>query len=144
MATPECNIQLNSLAELDTAALQLIEFFKNDRVVLLDAEMGCGKTTLIKALCRALGSTDHFSSPTYALVNEYRFPAGKIFHFDLYRVKSSAELFDIGIEEYLDSDAFCFVEWPERLIEIIDTDYVVVRIQKDENIRYIRATKISA
>ncbi len=139
----EINLQVNSIADLPVAAKKLIAFFGQYKIVLFEAPMGAGKTTLIKEICRCLGSNDLFSSPTYALVNEYASPHGKIFHFDLYRLKNTEELFDIGIEDYLAANNFCFVEWPEKLIEIIDSNYVQLEIKIDENIRYIRATKIT-
>ncbi len=136
-------IQIKNISELESAAVQLIRFFDKDKIIVFDAPMGAGKTTLIKQICQALGSKDNFSSPTYSLVNEYVFENGKIFHFDLYRLKHTEELFDLGIEEYLDSGQFCFIEWPEKIIELIDTNYVRIEMTMDENIRYIRATKIS-
>lgn len=136
------SIQVNSTDELNSVVKKLLVFFGDEKIILFDAPMGAGKTTLIKEICRELGSTDNFSSPTYALVNEYHSAAGKIFHFDLYRLKNTVELLDIGIEDYLASKAFCFFEWPEKVIDIIDTNYVLLEIKIDENIRYIRATKM--
>ncbi len=75
--------------------------------------MGSGKTTFIKELCRSLGSKDNFSSPTYSIVNEYNYPKGKIYHFDLYRLKNSEELHNIGFLDYLDGKSYCFIEWPQ-------------------------------
>lgn len=82
-------------------------------ILLLKGNLGAGKTTFTKFLLKNLGSTDEVSSPTYAIVNEYDSPKGKIFHFDLYRMKNIREVYDIGMEEYLDSAYLCIIEWPE-------------------------------
>ena len=82
-------------------------------ILLLKGNLGAGKTTFTQHLLRNLGSTDEVSSPTYAIVNEYDSPKGIIFHFDLYRMKSIDEVYDIGIEEYLDNSFLCIIEWPE-------------------------------
>jgi tRNA threonylcarbamoyladenosine biosynthesis protein TsaE len=138
---PALEIKIGSVAELPQAAKALLEAAGNTTIFLFHAEMGAGKTTLIKALCKSLGSTDNFSSPTYSIVNEYSYPGGKIFHFDLYRLKNSEELFDLGIEEYLRSGQYCFFEWPELVREILGDNYLEVNIIVNENIRYLRATQ---
>ena len=143
MSSKVLEIKVGSLDELNSAANTLLNFMDQDKIVLFKAEMGSGKTTFIKFICAALGSSDNFSSPTYALVNNYTSPKGNIYHFDLYRLKSIAELFDIGIEDYLDGKSYCFFEWPEKLIDIIDINYVLVEIKIDQNFRYIRASKVT-
>src|SRR5688500_11060053 len=95
------------LNDLKQVAKTLLEK-SGSKIFLFEGEMGSGKTTLIKEMCKQLGSHDHFSSPTYSIVNEYAFPGGRIFHFDLYRVSRVEELLDLGIEEYLDSGQYCF------------------------------------
>lgn len=82
-------------------------------ILLLRGNLGAGKTTFSQHLVKALGSDDEVTSPTYSIVNEYQSPKGKIFHFDLYRLKNIEEAFDFGIEEYLDNAYFCIIEWPE-------------------------------
>jgi len=82
-------------------------------ILLLKGNLGAGKTTFTQFLLKNLGSTDEVSSPTYSIVNEYSSPKGKIFHFDLYRLKNIDEVYDIGIEEYLDNSFLCIIEWPE-------------------------------
>lgn len=82
-------------------------------ILLLKGNLGAGKTTFTQFLIRKLGSTDEATSPTYTIVNQYNSPAGDIFHFDLYRLKNTGEVLDIGIDEYLDRAALCIIEWPE-------------------------------
>ncbi|MDO9001124.1 MAG: tRNA (adenosine(37)-N6)-threonylcarbamoyltransferase complex ATPase subunit type 1 TsaE [Bacteroidota bacterium] len=127
--------------ELKYLAKPILDLFGNQKVILFDAPMGAGKTTLIKEICLALGSTDSFSSPTYSIINEYHYPEGKIFHFDLYRLKNVEELLDLGIEEYLDSYNYCFFEWPELIENMIKGNYKRIEIEVVENIRYIRVIK---
>ncbi|WP_159479572.1 tRNA (adenosine(37)-N6)-threonylcarbamoyltransferase complex ATPase subunit type 1 TsaE [Chryseobacterium sp. 18068] len=82
-------------------------------ILLLKGNLGAGKTTFTQFLLKNLGSEDEVSSPTYSIVNEYSSPKGKIYHFDLYRLKNIEEVYDIGIEEYLDNAFLCIIEWPE-------------------------------
>ena len=82
-------------------------------ILLLKGNLGAGKTTFSQFLLKKLGSSDEVSSPTYAIVNEYNSPKGKVFHFDLYRLKKIEEAYDFGIEEYLDNAFLCIIEWPE-------------------------------
>jgi tRNA threonylcarbamoyladenosine biosynthesis protein TsaE len=132
---------ITSEKELDFAAKKILEFAGNCKIILFNAEMGAGKTTLIKALCKALKSQDKFSSPTYSIVNEYTYPDGKIFHFDLYRLTSIEELMDIGFETYIDSNHYCFIEWPSLASEIIDSNYLTTDIKVRNNFRYISLQK---
>lgn len=134
-------IKVNSEYELSEAAKQLLDFAGENKTILFYGAMGAGKTTLIKELCRILGSEDHFSSPSYSIVNEYKCPAGKIFHFDLYRLKNATELLDIGIDDYLYSGNYCFFEWPNLAEVFLDDKFISVTIKVEENIRYIRAAK---
>ncbi|AZA75908.1 tRNA (adenosine(37)-N6)-threonylcarbamoyltransferase complex ATPase subunit type 1 TsaE [Chryseobacterium indoltheticum] len=82
-------------------------------ILLLKGNLGAGKTTFTQFLIKNLGSKDEVNSPTYSIVNEYNSPKGKIYHFDLYRLKNIEEVYDIGIEEYLDNAFLCIIEWPE-------------------------------
>lgn len=127
---------LNSHLEL---AKKLIDFAGKERVFLFDAPMGSGKTTFIKSLCTYLGVIDSMSSPTYSIVNEYRTADNhKLYHFDLYRLKDSSELLDIGFEDYLDEKSFVFIEWPELAMPFL-TSYLRIIIHTDGNNRYLRA-----
>lgn len=82
-------------------------------ILLLKGNLGAGKTTFTQFLLKKMGSEDEVNSPTYSIVNEYSTPQGKVFHFDLYRLKNIDEVYDIGIEEYLDNAFLCIIEWPE-------------------------------
>ncbi|OWK73935.1 tRNA (adenosine(37)-N6)-threonylcarbamoyltransferase complex ATPase subunit type 1 TsaE [Flavobacteriaceae bacterium JJC] len=82
-------------------------------ILLLKGNLGAGKTTFTQFFLKSLGSGDEVSSPTYAIVNEYHTPKGNVFHFDLYRMKNISEVYDIGMEEYLDNAYLCIIEWPE-------------------------------
>lgn len=133
------NINISVLAEHNDAAKQLIEFAKEQRVFLFDAPMGAGKTTFIKSLCQYLGVMDSMSSPTYSIVNEYHTKTNlKIFHFDLYRLKSEQELFELGFEEYLNSNHYVFIEWPDLALSFLDS-YMKIIINSENNNRYLSA-----
>ena len=100
--------------------------------------MGAGKTTIIKAICEALGATDIVTSPTFTIVNEYKTLNGEsIFHIDFYRIKKTEEVFDFGIEEYFNSDSYCFMEWPELIEDILPPGTVNIKIIVDDNERRI-------
>lgn len=122
---------LYALDEIDRAAAQIIDAADDRKVWLFDAQMGAGKTTLIKAISLALGADGDFSSPTYSLANEYALAGGKgkIFHLDLYRLRSLDEAMDIGIEDYLLGGSYCFVEWPELILPLLKTDeFITINI----------------
>jgi tRNA threonylcarbamoyladenosine biosynthesis protein TsaE len=105
--------------------------------------MGAGKTTLIKTICAALGIADTATSPTYSIVNEYSYPGGKIYHFDFFRIKTEAEAYDLGFEEYLYSGDYCFIEWPEKIQSLWPDHYIQVSIDQTENDqRILKARKI--
>lgn len=104
------------------------------KVVLFHGEMGAGKTTLIKAISKALGVANATSSPTFSLVNEYEADNGDlVYHFDVYRLNSEAEAYDMGIDEYLYSGEWCFIEWAEKIPSLIPSEHstVTLRIGKD-------------
>ncbi|MBK9283161.1 MAG: tRNA (adenosine(37)-N6)-threonylcarbamoyltransferase complex ATPase subunit type 1 TsaE [Sphingobacteriaceae bacterium] len=132
------NIRLD-LDELPKTADLLLQMFSKQKVFIFAGEMGSGKTTFIKALCERLGSKNSFSSPTFSLVNEYNYSNGKIYHFDLYRIKSEEELLDIGFAEYLESDNYCFIEWPELALPLIHEKIVRVHLKQNDNIHYLSA-----
>ncbi len=126
-------------AELDVVARELLAQSDNRTNWLFYGEMGSGKTTLIKAIARQLGVTETMSSPTFSLVNEYSLPSGrKVYHVDLYRLASERDVSDIGMEEYLNSGQYCFIEWPEKLGAFTPLQHVGVRLRTiDEHHRHI-------
>lgn len=105
--------------------------------------MGAGKTTFIKTLCHQLGTVDLVTSPTFSIINEYTSNnGGLIYHFDFYRIEKSDELFGIGLEEYFESDAYCFIEWPEIAHAFLPDDTLEVRIaEQQDGSREIVVTK---
>ena len=115
-------ILVEDLTQLDQAAKQIVETFSADRVFLFYGQMGAGKTTLINAICKALGVVDNTSSPTFSIVNEYQSAAGPIYHFDFYRLRKEEEALDLGYEEYFYSNNYCFVEWPEKIPNLLPSD----------------------
>jgi len=128
------SITISSLKELDAAAEQFLQEAGKQAVIAFSGELGAGKTTFIQALCRKLGVRTEVNSPTFSLVNEYFTPAGSsIFHFDLYRIETQDELFDMGYEEYFFSDSLCLIEWPEKARNLIPDDALWVNIVIGEN-----------
>lgn len=118
---------------LPAAAAWLIENAGDKRVFVFQAPMGAGKTTFIKAICAYLQVEDSTSSPTFSIVNEYHSENGPIYHFDFYRLKSEQEAFDLGYEEYFYSGDYCFIEWPEKIPNLIPEDAAVVKIEVTED-----------
>ena len=113
-------LTINTLADLPQAAASLLPLLEQYRVVALHGDMGAGKTTLIKALCEAMGVAGTVNSPTFALVNEYRKPGGEpVYHFDFYRINKPEEVFDLGYEEYFFGGQLCLVEWPELVAPLL-------------------------
>jgi tRNA threonylcarbamoyladenosine biosynthesis protein TsaE len=109
-----------TLDDLEKVVKDLIRAAGNCTVWLFYGEMGAGKTTLIKAICGALGVRSLMTSPSFSIVNEYDAGNSNVFyHFDFYRLKNEEEAYDIGVDEYLDSGRLCFVEWPERAPSIL-------------------------
>lgn len=129
-------------SELADIAEKLISFCGDERVVLFDGEMGAGKTTFIKEICNFLEVEDVTSSPTFGIVNEYFSPkVDAIYHFDMYRLEEEEEAYDIGIDEMLYSGNFCFIEWPERIENLLPLYYVRVNILVEDLTRIITLTK---
>lgn len=134
-------LDISDRAVLPYACKRLIDFAGDVKVFAFTGEMGAGKTTFIKELSKILDSKSDFSSPTYSIVNEYASPQGKLFHFDLYRLKSTDELLDIGFEEYVNSGNYCFIEWPALGEPLLNKPYVTVIIydNNESKKRYICA-----
>ena len=122
-------IHIHGLKDLQRAAADFVQIIDNHKVFAFSGEMGAGKTTFIKALCQSLGVSENITSPTFAIVNEYPASDGiTIYHFDCYRLKNIREAYDLGAEEYFYSGYYCFIEWPEKIAELLPDDTVHVRI----------------
>ena len=126
-----------TLTQLDEVAKQILTTHANHRVFSFNGEMGAGKTTLIKALCKYLGVQNIPSSPTFAIVNEYWTSQNEpVYHFDFYRIERPEEAIAIGIFEYLESGHYCFMEWSENIEPILDEERVKINIERmDEQTR---------
>ena len=103
------------------------------KVILFKGEMGGGKTTLIRALTEAIGSEDLVSSPTFSIVNEYHFDRGSIFHFDMYRIDNENEIINIGFDEYLEFGSWVFIEWPEKIPNLLPEKFSKLHINIIDN-----------
>ncbi|UKM63975.1 tRNA (adenosine(37)-N6)-threonylcarbamoyltransferase complex ATPase subunit type 1 TsaE [Flavobacteriaceae bacterium GSB9] len=126
-----------SLIEIEHVAEKIIKDSKS-KTLLFYGEMGAGKTTLIKNIVKALGSNDEASSPTFSIVNEYKTKNDKIYHFDLYRVNDLEEAYNFGIEDYLESDYWKLIEWPEKIEPILDASHNKIKLELDaENHRVL-------
>ena len=130
-------IAIHSLEDLPAAADEFLRLIGSNKLVAFYAPMGAGKTTFTSAVCRALGvREDAVSSPTFAILNEYRTAAGEpVFHFDFYRIKRLAEALDIGLYDYLDSGCLCLMEWPENIEELLpeETLKVTISVEPDNS-----------
>ena len=119
-----------TLEDIDQYALEIINRLPSKGEVYMEGEMGAGKTTLIKTILRILGVKDAISSPTFSLVNTYELPNQKpIFHADLYRVENEEELYDIGFDEYLESNSLIFIEWSERMTSLFNPKAMTITIE---------------
>jgi tRNA threonylcarbamoyladenosine biosynthesis protein TsaE len=136
---------IRSLDEIDNVAREFVEKYGSSRIVAFYGEMGVGKTTFIKALCRVMGIVDEVNSPSFAIVNEYH-TAGDdiiIYHFDFYRLKNVEEALDIGYEEYIFSGSYCFMEWPEKIEPVLPDERLDVLIEEqDDGTRIISVKEI--
>ena len=117
-----------SLDEIHTVARKILHA-NPKKVILFYGEMGAGKTTLIKALAKTLGVNGATSSPTFSLVNEYQADNELVYHFDMYRLKNESEAYDMGMDEYLYSGNWCFIEWAEKIPTLIPHEHSTVRIK---------------
>lgn len=128
-------ITIQSLDTIHEAAVEFVRQMGDNTVFAFYGEMGAGKTTFIKEICKVLGVTDTITSPTFAIVNEYRSDetAELIYHFDFYRVEKIEEVYDFGYEDYFYSGAICFIEWPERVDSLLPNDCIHVTITPSED-----------
>ncbi len=126
--------EIKSLSEINHIAARFLQAHPADRIFAFYGEMGAGKTTFIKALCEEMQVLDYVTSPTFALINEYKTENDfAIFHFDFYRIKNLSEAYDFGYEDYFYSGDYCFIEWPELIEPLLPSIAVKVTIREIEN-----------
>jgi tRNA threonylcarbamoyladenosine biosynthesis protein TsaE len=124
-----------SLEDLVQIPQQVIKAAYGRNIWIFEGEMGAGKTTLIKAICKELGVIGHIQSPTFSIVNEYLSSSGKtIFHFDFYRIKNEIEALDFGIEEYFDSGNICLLEWAEKVESLLPNNCFKIKISLTDDL----------
>ncbi|MGL4780353.1 MAG: tRNA (adenosine(37)-N6)-threonylcarbamoyltransferase complex ATPase subunit type 1 TsaE [Bacteroidales bacterium] len=128
-------LKINNLDAIHDTAREFIREMGDSTVFAFHGEMGAGKTTFIKALCEVLGVEDVINSPTFAIINEYRsdLTGELIYHFDFYRINKIEEAYDFGYEDYFFSGSLCFIEWPEKVEELLPGDVVDVYISENED-----------
>ena len=127
-------IRINSIEDIDTAAVEFLKEIGDNTLIAFYAPMGSGKTTFTTAICRVLGVTDPVGSPTFAIVNEYlRNDGDSIYHFDFYRINKLEEAIEIGLYDYLDSGSLCIMEWPENIEDLLpeETLHVSISVNPD-------------
>jgi tRNA threonylcarbamoyladenosine biosynthesis protein TsaE len=131
-------LMIQSLKDLDHAALQILAFAGKCKKIAFIGEMGAGKTTLVKSICQQLGVQEIATSPTFSIINEYVYidALGKqntIYHIDLYRLQRMEEAINIGIEDYLYNEHYCFIEWPQLIAPLLPTDIVQIELKLLDN-----------
>ena len=116
-----------SIEEISRTAKIILSLNPSSKIFIFNGEMGSGKTTLIKAIMKELGYEGTVSSPTFSIINEY-LNGDKIYHFDFYRIKNTNELLDIGIDEYISSNDWCFIEWPSLIVDMLPDKHIELNI----------------
>lgn len=127
-------LKIENLEQINTVAKQFVGVVGERRIFAMHGAMGVGKTTFIKAICETLGVTDVINSPTFAIVNEYLSATNTtIYHFDFYRIDDVQEAYDFGYEDYFYSNAYCFMEWPEKIASILPQSTVNLYFNEEED-----------
>ncbi|MDD2590093.1 MAG: tRNA (adenosine(37)-N6)-threonylcarbamoyltransferase complex ATPase subunit type 1 TsaE [Fermentimonas sp.] len=127
-------IVIENIKDIRSAAKEFIKVMGDNKVFAFHGSMGAGKTTFIKAVCEELGVIEAVSSPTFAIINEYKDGEGRpIFHFDFYRINKLEEVYDFGYEDYFYSGNLCFIEWPELVESILPENTVKISIQEQDD-----------
>ena len=127
---------INNLDELPEVAQKIIDQLQY-KLITFEGEMGAGKTTFIKEFVKALGTNDEVSSPTFSIVNEYETDKGKVYHFDFYRLNHEDEALDFGIEEYLYSNQYCLMEWPNKIANFIPNEHHTITLENVDGVRHL-------
>ena len=127
---------INSLDEIPEVANKIINKLQY-KLITFEGEMGAGKTTFIKEFVKALGTNDEISSPTFSIVNEYDTDKGKVYHFDFYRLNHEDEALDFGIEEYLYSNQYCLMEWPNKIANFIPDEHHTITLENVDGVRHL-------
>jgi tRNA threonylcarbamoyladenosine biosynthesis protein TsaE len=126
-------IIIRNKSRLSECAKEFLKLTLGKKLFAFSGPMGAGKTTIIKAICEELGAKDIVTSPTFTLINEYRtFSGESIYHIDFYRIKKPEEVFDFGLEEYLSSGFYCFMEWPELVEGILPPETLSIQLTVDD------------
>ncbi|MBT5859089.1 MAG: tRNA (adenosine(37)-N6)-threonylcarbamoyltransferase complex ATPase subunit type 1 TsaE [Flavobacteriales bacterium] len=129
---------VNCISDLKEVAVEVLRLSGGKNIICFYGEMGVGKTTFIKEICKELEVIDNVSSPTFSIVNEYKTKNDKsVFHFDFYRLETEEEAFDMGYEEYFYNDNLCFVEWPEKIKSLLPNEILKVEMIKENEKRII-------
>ncbi len=128
--------KINGLEEIPAVAKEILDQLQY-KLICFEGEMGAGKTTFIKEFVRILGTEDEISSPTFSIVNEYDTDKGKVYHFDFYRLNDEEEALDFGIEDYFYSNAYCLMEWPSRIENLIPEEHHVLTIENIDGVRHL-------
>ncbi len=126
-------LSCSSIKELPQIAKKMLSFADQLKVWLFVGELGAGKTTLIKEICKTLGVKDEVASPTFAIINEYIANQNPLYHFDFYRIKNEEEAMDIGVSDYFYSGNYCFIEWPQKVESLLPDELLLIDIEGFDN-----------